>query len=614
MKRVLLLLLVIPVLVTAVCGAEGPDVLEVPVVVYGGQPEGIMAAVASARQGVDTLLVMKREHPGGLMTYGGLNYLDLNYDKNGRNINQGLFGEWHQQVGGRVSFSIDRATEVFNKMLAEGDRLEVMRGAQLKKVEQVADDGLRLQILNQGQEYVIKPGRIIDASQHADLAVAAGVPAFNGCADIGLSGRQMAVTLVLHMKGIDWSALRREVRRQRYGPTHIDKDHAWGFGKLGQLYQPRNDNLRLRGLNIVLEGAQGNKFSTEAYINALLIFGVDPLSRDSRQSAYNQAKEEARHVLEFLQERVGGFAGAELKQFPPELYLRESRHILSRYQLTTDDLLENRIFYDTVAYASYPLDYQASGRNYPGYVLFNPEMYSIPLRSLIPVNRGDMLVVGHSSGFSSQAAASARVLPIGMNAGEGAGIAAALAFDTGIDFPELVRRRQLIEDIQAELDLVLPVQPGIQPLVADSEVFPYIKQLVSWGLLIGGYNNDFRLDQGLTEKEFAHMIVKGLKRRRAEIFYEWVPGSLETLSSQDQLTRDQASKLLLAAISKRVLEMDQDTYFRRAVEEGLVPAYIEGEVSEDRELTRKEAYIWLGSFLKKYKVRGNVRQYRGLNR
>ena len=33
--------------------------------------------------------------------------------------------------------------------------------------------------------------------------------------------------------------------------------------------------------------------------------------------------------------------------------------------------------------ASYPLDYQASALDYPGFVLFNPEYYTIPLRSLI---------------------------------------------------------------------------------------------------------------------------------------------------------------------------------------------------------------------------------------
>src|SRR5690554_6576068 len=62
-----------------------------PLVIYGGEPEGVMAAVAAAREGIDTVLIMERKRPGGLITYGALNYLDLNYGPDGRSLNRGLF-------------------------------------------------------------------------------------------------------------------------------------------------------------------------------------------------------------------------------------------------------------------------------------------------------------------------------------------------------------------------------------------------------------------------------------------------------------------------------------------------------------------------------------------
>src|SRR6056297_1498036 len=82
-------------------------------VVFSAEPEGVIAAVAGAREDKKVTLVMTREKPGGLMTYAALNFLDLNYDNNSNNINQGIFAEWHQQIGGAISFSPQKAEKVF---------------------------------------------------------------------------------------------------------------------------------------------------------------------------------------------------------------------------------------------------------------------------------------------------------------------------------------------------------------------------------------------------------------------------------------------------------------------------------------------------------------------
>ena len=114
---------------------------------------------------------------------------------------------------------------------------------------------------------------------------------------------------------------------------------------------------------------------------SLILIPTDP---ESLQKAHQRGQEEARHVLAFLRENLAGFEEASLLPFPPELYVRESRHIVGEYQLQVADLLHNRTPFDTVALASYPLDYQASTPEYDGFVLFNPAIYGIPLRSLIP--------------------------------------------------------------------------------------------------------------------------------------------------------------------------------------------------------------------------------------
>src|SRR5690348_9815998 len=66
---------------------------EYDVVVIGGEPEGVAAAVSAARNGANVLLVEKREELGGLFTYGMLNFLDIPQGADGRSVSQGIYKE-----------------------------------------------------------------------------------------------------------------------------------------------------------------------------------------------------------------------------------------------------------------------------------------------------------------------------------------------------------------------------------------------------------------------------------------------------------------------------------------------------------------------------------------
>lgn len=60
-----------------------------------------------------------------------------------------------------------------------------------------------------------------------------------------------------------------------------------------------------------------------------------------------------------------------------------------------------------------------------GIILGNPDRYGVPFRCLVPVDIDGMLVVGRSASYTSLAAGSARVIPLGMAEGDAAGVAAA---------------------------------------------------------------------------------------------------------------------------------------------------------------------------------------------
>ena len=608
-RKILLKILIILILaVTCLPVNSNAEEINSEILIYSAEPEGVIAAVAAAEEGKTVTLVMTREKPGGLMTYAALNFLDLNYDQKSNNINQGLFTSWHQKVGSSISFSPQKAETVFSEMLAAEDNIKVINSVELQQVKTQNKSIESIKVKKNNQIYNLSADYYIDASQDGDLAAAAGEEFFLGTADMNLKNSWMASTQILRFSDVKPAALKQAVRNNKYQASHFRDDHAWGFSNFGKSYQPQADNLRLRGLNIVFIENNGGY---DAYINALLLFNVDPLSESSRQQAKKNASEEAELILSYLQQNLEGFSGASLDKLPPELYRRESRHFLTEYQLKVGDLFRQKIFHDTITLASYPLDYQAAAHDYPGFVLFNPEYYGIPLRSLIARKNKNLMIVGRSSGYSSLAAASSRVLPVGMNTAEAAAVAASEALNKDKNLLELVEDQASLDKIRSRLNIELSNYPEEAPIIADKKLLQSLEKLLSWGITIGGYNNNFKLNIPPTEKEFTAVILKILQKKEAEILYEWVPGSLETISKNQKLSTTSALKLLLAAESQRVLEMEQESYLKRAEELKLIPVVLKEIFVEDRIMSRKEMIILAADYLERFKTPSDLKYIRG---
>jgi hypothetical protein len=608
-KGLLLSILIIIVLFTPTLSAQSNVTLDYDVVVYSGQPSGVLAAVSAARNGMSTLLVLKRDNPGGLMTYGGLNYLDLNFDKNGQILNKGMFAEWYQKIGRNQSFTFQKATQVFNQMISQAG-VKVIKNTNLERVC-LEDNKIKKILIKDSDDnyFQVTADYFIDAEQDGQLAFKAGAEMFKFGSDINLKNRFMAMTLVLNIDNIDISNLKKDIKNNRYGPSYLKNNHAYGFKELGKLYKPHHENVKLRGLNIIFN--ENNNDKHHGSINALLIFNHNPLDKKERKAAYNLAVAESKYVLKFLKENLRGFENAKLTKPADELYIRESRHLVAENIIQVEDLLENKIFDNTITLASYPLDYQASEMDYQGFVLFNPVLYGIPFDSLLSVNISNLMVVSRSNGLSSLAAASARVLPTRMNSGAAAGKAAALAHKNNISLKALNKDKQLINKIQTYMDIDLEKYNNQKPLIKKDKTYPYLKELFNLGLIIGGYQNDFGFNNFITEYEFGQLLIKGMNRRNSPIFYEWVPGSLETLTTLNDLTKLNAYKLILAASSHQVLKIEEDNYLDYLQEDELIPADFDKMVETNRKLKRKEAYYLIGYFLKQSPLPPKLKRLRG---
>jgi hypothetical protein len=155
--------------------APGLRAADPDVVVYGGVPCGVAAAIAAAREGAHVLLIEPTKHVGGLNT-SGLNTAETEH------MLKWTFGGIAQEVYLRMGkyygsekpayyFESHVAEQVLNEMLAEA-KVETHFGARVKSVEK-SDTRIRKIALTDGKSISAKI--FIDAGYEGDLMARAGV-------------------------------------------------------------------------------------------------------------------------------------------------------------------------------------------------------------------------------------------------------------------------------------------------------------------------------------------------------------------------------------------------------------------------------------------------------
>jgi hypothetical protein len=340
----------------------------------------------------------------------------------------------------------------------------------------------------------------------------------------------MAVTLVFRMSGItdaDWVRIcsASEQQAKLAGLSGGKRKSVWGFGETMQKFTTTSAPIKMRGLNL------GRQNDGSVLVNALLIFHVDGLSVESRLKARQMAEAELPNIMAYMKKNVAGLERAEIAGTAPELYVRTSRQISTLYCLSVDDVLENRDFFDRVGFGSYPLDIQAQSPDHPGDVTGNPEQYAIPLRSLVPVGFSNLLVVGRSAGFDSLAQSSARTVPVGMAAGQGAGVAAWVSIRRNMKLQDFAANPTAIEEMQrilVEQHVALTSNPARPPGIIEHWAYAGLKFMRRRGQISGSYQNEYNLNRPIGSLSFVNRVVnlhKRLDKAGRQKIYEYAAGN-----------------------------------------------------------------------------------------
>lgn len=411
---------------------------EFDVLVAGGGPAGVGAAIAAARDGARTLVVERANCLGGMST-GGLVPAWAPLGDGQRLVIRGLaLSIIEEMKAGMPHVPPDRFdwvgidAEALKRIY---DRRVTEAGAAVLFHTQVADaaalDGhvAAAVICNKAGLAPVRARFFIDCTGDADLAVRAGAGFEKGDP---ATGELQPATMCFTMTGID-TAKFLAWREERPNRQNV-RDAVARAKAAGVLDIPE---AAITSYGHVSPDAMSFNFS-----HLFDVDGTDP-------AAVSQAEIEGRRLVAqlaaFIRTYCAGCEHAMLAATAAAIGVRETRRIVGEYRLTLDDYLARRSFDDEIARNSYPIDVHGSKaemeREAAGQVdwrekarPYGPgESHGIPYRCLVPKGLKNVLMAGRSLSADRPLQGACRCMPHCLAMGEAAGCAAALAVQTGLD-------------------------------------------------------------------------------------------------------------------------------------------------------------------------------------
>lgn len=278
------------------------------------------------------------------------------------------------------------------------------------------DGGLGVVFETKSGPLVVQAPVVVDATGDGDVAALAGA-----AYDVGREsdGLVQPMTLMFRVVAFERKAFGDYIRQnpQQWRGVHGLWELVQKATRAGELQLTREDILFF-----------GTPHEDEVSVNSTRVTRV--LGTDVWDLTYAEweSRRQMRQVAAFFRKYVPGFQDAYVAQSGVNVGVRETRRIRGDYTLTADDLLGARRFPDVVARGTYPLDiHNPEGKGTVLKRIPAGQAYDIPLRSLLPAGLERVVVSGRCISGTHEAHSSYRVMPISMATGQAAGVCAALA-------------------------------------------------------------------------------------------------------------------------------------------------------------------------------------------
>ncbi len=427
------------------------------VVVLGGGPAGIAAALAAGRRGRSTLLIERYGFLGGAGTAAGLStFCGLHAVVHGRHeqVVHGVADDIldrlramdglntpHLTIRDRItalSYDISAFKIAVDDLLAEA-RVEMLFHAVGVGLVKSADDRIDAVLVEtKSGRFAIRGELFVDASGDGDLAAWAGVPYEIGDG----AGNMLYPSTMFRINGVDPA---KAGRAWELIPKLMDEAQAAGrrFPRKKPVVRPQRNPIEWRANVTQIKNPDGTP------VNGI----------DARQLTYGEieGRRQCWDVFQFIKSVTPGFDNAYIVEIAPQLGIRETRRIRGEYVLTDEDVLGCRDFDDAIGVNGWPVEAHIKG---DVKFVFAPTdsrgFNQIPYRIIVPQRIGNLFVAGRCASMSHEGQSSARVSGACFVMGQAAGTAADLALANRLT-PRDVDVRSLQRQLQRDGAFLGPV-------------------------------------------------------------------------------------------------------------------------------------------------------------
>lgn len=399
-----------------------PIVHRSDVVVVGGGPAGVSAAVTAARSGMSVTLIERYASLGGLASGGMVLVLDDMVNGNeitvqgivneyvARLASKGLavyppvedrkastelwnkWGRWgafnfHSHANPKpicyaVAFDPDGWKSVSNDLIRESN-VHLRLHSWFSRP--IVEDGVITGIIAETKQgpQAIMGDIVIDTTGDIDVASRAGAAYIDD---------KYLVTLVFRIGGVDTDRAEAFEQSNPKEARQINRRIKRLFGGAWELWW----------LKTPLPGV--------VWCNTPHLTGFDGTDPESLTNAEFEARDRIETAFKSIRADLPGFEKSYIVDVAQQMGVRQTRLLQGEYVVTKDDVVSRRYFSDTVC----------RGRD-----------YYTPYRALLPTSVDQLLVAGRHYSATADAQRISREIPPCMAQGQAAGIAAALAIERG---------------------------------------------------------------------------------------------------------------------------------------------------------------------------------------